>query len=425
MAADPTAALQVATKQYADTKLARGTAETITARHTFNPSTTGAPFLVGTNASGQLVTGLNADQVDGQHLADLDTRFVNASGDSMSGALVVGTDPGGTEVLRAQNLRAGATTLTGALTAPTVVAGTDPGGTEALRAGSARLNAPVLLGSVPQFTMAGDPTSALQVATKQYADTKVSKTTSETITARHTFNPSTAGAPFLLGANASGQLVTGLNADMVDGQHLSDLDTRFVNATGDSMSGALVVGSDPGGNEVLRAQSLRAGSGIVGSWRPIGVIQTTSNVGSVVFSGLGLSPPVLLRLVAVIRPSGTGAQNYHLRVNGESNSTDWAEQLSFAFGNTIAGTRTVHSSRIANFDFAGNFSVTHCSVTVAVADNGGVRASSIQSFADIQDAPALSHFGLVKNTTISTLDSLAVVGSIAAGSVFYLEYLGP
>jgi hypothetical protein len=250
MANDPTAALQVATKQYADTKLARDTAETITARHTFNPSTTGAPFLVGTNASGQLVTGLNADQVDGQHLADLDARFVNASGDSMTGNLtaptaVIGTDPGGTEVLRAQNLRAGAATLTGALTSPTVVAGTDPGGTEALRAGSARLNAPVLLGSVPQFTMAGDPTSDLQVATKQYADTKVSKTTSETITARHTFNPSTAGAPFLLGANASGQLVTGLNADQVDGQHLADLDTRFVNAAGDTMTGPLVLSGDP------------------------------------------------------------------------------------------------------------------------------------------------------------------------------------
>jgi hypothetical protein len=106
------------------------------------------------------------------------------------------------------------------------VFGTDPGGTESLRAGSARLNAPVLLGSVPQFTMAADPTAALQVATKQYADTKLARGTAETITARHTFNPSTTGAPFLVGTNASGQLVSGLNADMVDGLHASEIGSQ-------------------------------------------------------------------------------------------------------------------------------------------------------------------------------------------------------
>jgi hypothetical protein len=43
------------------------TARTITAQHTFNPTSTGAPFVIGSNANGQLVTGLNADQVDGHH----------------------------------------------------------------------------------------------------------------------------------------------------------------------------------------------------------------------------------------------------------------------------------------------------------------------------------------------------------------------
>jgi hypothetical protein len=60
-------------------------------------------------------------------------------------------------------------TMTGAL-----VIGTDPGGSELLRAASARLNAPVLLGSVPQFTMSSDPSSDLQVATKQYVDSRAS-----------------------------------------------------------------------------------------------------------------------------------------------------------------------------------------------------------------------------------------------------------
>jgi hypothetical protein len=41
--------------------------------------------------------------------------------------------------------------------------------------------------------------------------------TDRTITAQHSFSPATVRAPFLLGANAQGQLVTGLNADSVEG----------------------------------------------------------------------------------------------------------------------------------------------------------------------------------------------------------------
>ena len=47
--------------QYVSNALAR----TITARHTFSPAVAGAPFLLGTNAFGQLVTGLNAQYVGG------------------------------------------------------------------------------------------------------------------------------------------------------------------------------------------------------------------------------------------------------------------------------------------------------------------------------------------------------------------------
>jgi len=45
----------------------------------------------------------------------------------------------------------------------------------------------------------------------------VHTTENRTITAVHTFNPTSASAPFLLGTNAQGQLVTGLNADLLDG----------------------------------------------------------------------------------------------------------------------------------------------------------------------------------------------------------------
>lgn len=41
----------------------------------------------------------------------------------------------------------------------------------------------------------------------------------DTITAKHTFAPAAATAPFALGSNALAQLVTGLNADYLDSQH--------------------------------------------------------------------------------------------------------------------------------------------------------------------------------------------------------------
>lgn len=42
--------------------------------------------------------------------------------------------------------------------------------------------------------------------------------TARSITAQHTFAPASAQAPFVLSANAQGQLVTGLNADLLNGQ---------------------------------------------------------------------------------------------------------------------------------------------------------------------------------------------------------------
>lgn len=63
----------------------------------------------------------------------------------------------------------------------------------------------------------GDLTGLADDDHLQYVHTTVDRT----ITARHTFNPATASSPFVLGANAQTQLVTGLNADLLDGQHAS------------------------------------------------------------------------------------------------------------------------------------------------------------------------------------------------------------
>ena len=48
-----------------------------------------------------------------------------------------------------------------------------------------------------------------------------------TVTAVHTFNPSTAGAPFTLGANAQDQLINGLNADLLDGAELATIQAEI------------------------------------------------------------------------------------------------------------------------------------------------------------------------------------------------------
>jgi hypothetical protein len=336
--------------------------------------------------------------------------------------VAAGSNPVGTS-LPAPVATLDATSLFSAL-----VAGTDPGGTESLRAGSARLNAPVLLGSVPQFTMDADPTAALQVATKQYADTKLARNTAETITVQHTFNPSTTGAPFLVGTNASGQLVTGLNADQVDGQHLADLDARFVNASGDSMSGTLVVGSDPGGSEVLRAQSLRAGSGRIGSWRILGVITVANNTTSVQFSSLSISPPAVLNLWYTIKNAdNTNTVAYALRVNGETNSNDWATQRLIADGNSIVYSRPFDYSELA-FIYSGGICAGHA--VIGVHSNGAVRSMHTNCVTtSAADGPSVFIHALTKNTTISTLSSIEIVAgstnAIGAGSVFMLEYIAP
>jgi hypothetical protein len=49
----------------------------------------------------------------------------------------------------------------------------------------------------------------------------VKKDVSATITAQHTFD--TPDAPFVLGTNAQGKLVEGLNADLLDGKHADEI----------------------------------------------------------------------------------------------------------------------------------------------------------------------------------------------------------
>ena len=65
----------------------------------------------------------------------------------------------------------------------------------------------------------------------QYVHTSAPRT----ITGQHTFAPAAEQAPFALGVNAQGQVVSGLNADMVDGKEASELLDRS-NHTGSDVT---------------------------------------------------------------------------------------------------------------------------------------------------------------------------------------------
>lgn len=69
----------------------------------------------------------------------------------------------------------------------------------------------------------------------------VSNGTARTITAVHTFNPTVAGAWITLGANATGQLIAGLNADLLDGYDSAAFPRKAENAT---ISGAWTFNAD-------------------------------------------------------------------------------------------------------------------------------------------------------------------------------------
>ena len=96
-------------------------------------------------------------------------------------------------------------------------------------------------------------------------------------------------APFIVASNT---VVGNLNADMVDGLHLSDFDGRYVNVTGDTMTGDLVMNNTKGiyithGTRVVKSSGnwIHGGADVVsstdanlrfGSWNGIGWYPTIS-----------------------------------------------------------------------------------------------------------------------------------------------------
>lgn len=85
-------------------------------------------------------------------------------------------------------------------------------------------------------------TGTVTAADGDYDSFYLSLDTAQTVVAVHTFNPTVAGAPFALGANATGQLVTGLNADKLDGSDASAFAAAsHTHAASDVVSGQLTL----------------------------------------------------------------------------------------------------------------------------------------------------------------------------------------
>lgn len=82
--------VEASVADYAGLYLRLGTADTIVARHTFNPGSALSPFILHANAQGQLVTGLNADQLDGlDSTAFATAAHVHSAADVTSGLLAL------------------------------------------------------------------------------------------------------------------------------------------------------------------------------------------------------------------------------------------------------------------------------------------------------------------------------------------------
>lgn len=200
---------------------------------TFSPGSAAPPFALGTNALGQLVVGLNADKLDGVEAVDLkgpvyatSTVTSNTSVPASSrGVLYNCNTAGGAQTHTLPALAdvpdgwsvgfrvAGSNTVTVNDSTSSPVTDGALSGLKVVR-WFTKVNGAWSVSAEVAGTIAHSSLSGLSSDDHtQY----VANATARTITAQHSFSPATAVPPFVLGSNAQGQKVTGLNADLVDG----------------------------------------------------------------------------------------------------------------------------------------------------------------------------------------------------------------
>jgi hypothetical protein len=101
---------------------------------------------------------------------------------------------------------------------------------------------------------------------------------SRSITAVHTLNPSSPGAPLILGPNAQGQKVSGFNADQLDGKSAED----FVQVTTLGANGGVAtLGAD---GKMLPGQLLTLANSMPAYYEPVGNVLTSIVSGTYVFA---------------------------------------------------------------------------------------------------------------------------------------------
>jgi hypothetical protein len=115
-----------------------------------------------------------------------------------------------------------------------------------------------------------------------------------------------------------------------------------------------------------------------------------------------------------------------LRVNGETNSLDWADEIAVFDGATVAAAREVDNSTLF---IAGANSHVAGSAVICSTNAGSIRAVSSYAEAPAEDTPLIRLASAMKNTVITSLSSLEIAasnaGAIGLGSVFMLEYVAP
>jgi hypothetical protein len=177
---------------------------------------------------------LDADTLDGSEKADLDSQYVDESGDTMSGSLTLG----GILDVSTNDVQDGTTTVWD-----------------------------TSVGEVPQAVLGG-PAASLNGYPLQNSDLNNSTVT---VTAG---NQLTGGGSVGLGGSITVDVdENALDADTLDGAHKSDLDSQYVDASGDTMTGAItwtpgnrpVMERDPAGhntetNGIFEFQNVDTGS---------------------------------------------------------------------------------------------------------------------------------------------------------------------